>query len=142
MRILIMDDDYISRSKLKLLLSEYGDCDVAPNGEIGLAMFISAYEETLPYSLITLDIHMPVLRGPDFIKKVREWEEKHSIKDDFRSKIIVITGQNFDKDVERTLDDGAFKNIVQKPITKENLKAVLDDLNIKELMEKNKLFNI
>ncbi len=75
MRILIVDDDYVSRSHLKGLLSRYGDCDTAPTGSIAMELFEIAHKEGMPYSLISLDVDMPGLDGHGVLLRVREFEE-------------------------------------------------------------------
>ena len=72
MKILIADDDFVSRSKLEALLSEYGDCDTAEDGDQAMAMFQKAYLASDGYDLITLDIDMPGANGHDVLKKMKE----------------------------------------------------------------------
>ncbi|MCK5579996.1 MAG: response regulator [Candidatus Omnitrophica bacterium] len=86
MRILVIDDDYVSRLKLKTLLSEYGDCDAVPSGEIGLQMFDSAKEEAIPYDLVTVDINMPGMRGPEIVKAILKRDVNNV------TKTLMVTG--------------------------------------------------
>ena len=45
MRILVVDDDYTCRIKLKTMFAKYGDTDAAPNGDIALMLFEEALDE-------------------------------------------------------------------------------------------------
>lgn len=74
MRILIVDDDYTCRATLKAILAAYGDCDGVPDGELALTMLQKAYEEAIPYDLVTMDIDMPGMSGPDVVDAIRAWE--------------------------------------------------------------------
>ncbi len=42
MRILVVDDDVVARTKMSALFSLYGKCDTAVNGLTGLKMFEDA----------------------------------------------------------------------------------------------------
>ena len=79
MRILIVDDDFVSRTKLEALLSEYGDCDAAEDGHQSLDMFEQAHGQSANYDLITMDIDMPGMSGHEVLSKIREWEEAHEV---------------------------------------------------------------
>ena len=59
MRILIAEDDYVSRTFLYKFLSNYGECDVTVDGIEALEVFIMSLDEGQHYDLICLDIMMP-----------------------------------------------------------------------------------
>ena len=130
MRILVVDDDYVSRTKLKALLSAYGDCDIAPSGEIALELFTKAHEEGAPYQLITLDIKMPGKGGKEVLTEVREWETANACyKSRTTAKIVMVTIM---KDSENIM--GSFREncdgYLIKPITPEKLREYLAKLAI------------
>lgn len=130
MRILVVDDDYVSRTKLKALLSAYGDCDTAPNGEIALGLFKSAHEEGVPYQLITLDIKMPGKEGKQVLADIREWETAHACYENKTMvKIVMVTIM---KDIENIF--GAYREncdgYIVKPVTPEKLRVDLAKLDI------------
>ena len=58
MRILIAEDDRISRTFMKEFMKEYGKCDVAVDGMEALDLFMDAVKKEDPYRLICLDIMM------------------------------------------------------------------------------------
>ena len=59
MKILIVDDDFTSRKILLKYLAEYGQCDVAVDGEEAVEVFKLALNEWEAYDLVCLDIMMP-----------------------------------------------------------------------------------
>ena len=80
MRVLVVDDDYVSRTKLKALLTSLGgDCDALPDGEMVIKMFEKAHEESVPYDLITMDVEMPGMSGQEVVQKIRESESSNGI---------------------------------------------------------------
>ncbi|PKK88316.1 MAG: response regulator [Candidatus Wallbacteria bacterium HGW-Wallbacteria-1] len=79
MRILVVDDDFISLTKLKALLSIKGDCQAATNGAQAIEMFIEAHAAGKPYDLITMDIEMPGMTGYEAVEAIRAWEKENRI---------------------------------------------------------------
>ena len=129
MRILVVDDDYISRTKLKSLLSAYGDCDAVPNGEIALQMFEKAYKESAPYNLITMDIEMPDLSGQEVVHNIRQWELENKVKTSRQVKILMITIKNDVNDIMSSFKEGC-EWYLTKPVTPENLREALAKVTI------------
>ena len=72
MRILIVEDEITCRMLLKEILSLYGDCDIAVDGEQAIYAFRLAWEENKPYDLICMDIMMPNIDGQKALEKIRE----------------------------------------------------------------------
>ncbi|MFZ2958642.1 MAG: response regulator [Candidatus Ozemobacteraceae bacterium] len=100
MRILVAEDDFVSRRLLMEYLSPYGSCDPAVDGKEALEAFKKALEIGKPYDLICLDIMMPEIDGQEVLHEIRRFEEEKGIAGLFGVKIIMTTA----------LDD--FKNIM------------------------------
>jgi two-component system chemotaxis response regulator CheY len=72
MKILIVDDEFVSRTKLKLIMENYGQCEAVEHGKDAIAIFHHAHFINEPFNLIMLDINLPemngimVLSGKDF----------------------------------------------------------------------------
>jgi len=129
MRILIVDDDYVSRSKLKMLLAEYGDCDAVRNGELAIDMFVAATEESVPYELITMDIAMPGMDGKEAVRKIRKVEKEKNISADEQVKIVMVTAKKDIKNVADSYYEGC-AGYLAKPITPEGIKKTLGDVGL------------
>lgn len=121
MRCLIVEDDYISRTILKELLSSHFDCDIAVNGEEAITAFTMAYESKRPYELICLDIMMPVLDGQEALKKIRFLEKERDIPPNLETKIIMTTALSDPKTVFSSLYQGGATSYLVKPISKQKL---------------------
>ncbi len=127
MRILVVDDDYVSVSKLKKLLSAYGDVDTAPYGDVALRMFEWAHKESVPYDLVTMDVEMPGMKGPEVVDKIREYEHAHSIGANDKVKILMVS-VSYECNKVASSYAGGCDEYVTKFINPENLKPILQEL--------------
>lgn len=71
MKILLVEDDTLIRSYFSLLFKAEGfDCVEAPNGTEALAILRS--HEGKSISVAVVDVNMPVLSGPGFVKALEK----------------------------------------------------------------------
>ncbi len=63
MRILIVEDEMVSRTKLELIMEYFGDCKTQEHGDDALAAFHEAHRDDDPFNLIMLDINLPCMDG-------------------------------------------------------------------------------
>lgn len=131
MRILVVDDEYVSRLKMKTMLSRYGDVDAVFNGEVALAMFRRAHEEMVPYDLITMDIDMPGTKGQEVTRAIREWERENHIVRVVGSevKIVMASSLGDGKSIFSAFREGA-EAFVRKPVSPESLAEALAQVGI------------
>jgi two-component system chemotaxis response regulator CheY len=130
MKILIVEDDFISRTKLQKILSFYGECHTAVNGEEAIQAFKLAHEMEDPYALITLDIRLPDLNGQDIIQQVREWEKAHQIPEQDRECVILmVTAMEDSKNILSSFKGGCEGYIV-KPFDKAKIEKELNKLGL------------
>lgn len=130
MVILIVDDDFVSRAKLKALLSEYGACHLAEDGYQALDMFELAHGRSAPYDLITMDIEMPGISGHETVRAIREWEEEHQVYKQGRSvKIMMSTFRQSREDIVSSFREGAEGYLI-KPITPDKLAEALAAIGV------------
>ena len=130
MRILVVDDDYVSRVKLSKLLSALGHCDASPIGDIALRLFESAYTEGTPYGLVTMDIEMPDINGKEVVARMRELEKSWEIAPKSAAKILMVTANTAVKEVFSSYDDGC-DDYVMKPIKPDDLERTLTKMGIR-----------
>lgn len=93
LKILIVEDDFTSRTILDKFLSEFGNCDIASNGMEAIAAFTETYLLDPPqtYDLICMDIKMPIMDGLQACKTIREIERGKGIEGTPIETAIVIT---------------------------------------------------
>ena len=69
MRILIAEDDFVSRQLINKLLSPFGEVEIAANGKEAFTAAKMAYENNHSYDLICLDILLPGLDGQQALQR-------------------------------------------------------------------------
>ncbi|MEW9123432.1 MAG: response regulator [Thermotaleaceae bacterium] len=91
MKILIAEDDFVSRKFISKFLSQYGECDLVVDGLEAIDAYMMAMKDKEPYDLICLDIMMPKVDGVKVLKAIRELETQKGILPESRVKIIMTT---------------------------------------------------
>lgn len=129
MRILIAEDDLISRKFLFKFLSRYGECDLVVDGLEALDAFLLSLKEDKPYDLICLDIMMPKVDGVKVLKSIRDMELQKGITIEERSKIIMTTALAETQLVQTAFEIGC-DAYAAKPIDTNKLIEVIDKFGI------------
>ena len=126
MKILIAEDDRVSRAFFQKFMSAYGTCDIAVDGMEALDLYMDAVKAKTPYELLCLDIMMPRVDGLTVLKVVRAMEEQHQLP---RAKIIMMTAL---ADVEYV--DEAFAlgcdAYASKPVDTAKVEQVMQNLGL------------
>jgi len=124
MKILIAEDDFVSRKILNTQLTSLGEVDCAANGNEAFIAVKMAFEDNHPYDLICLDIMMPQVDGIMALKKIRQLEAPKGLSPETRSKIIMITALS-DKNHVMAAAQANCDGFLVKPIEK---KRLLDEI--------------
>ncbi len=112
-KILVIDDDFANRQLLIDILGNRARCDAAVSGKEGVAAYNRSIEIKQRYDLILLDIAMPEMDGLQFLKIIRDHEEKTGIRMGHGVPIIMITA--FKKSFLEAFNKGCDDYIV-KPV--------------------------
>jgi two-component system chemotaxis response regulator CheY len=131
MRILIAEDDLISRRFLLKFFSQYGECDVVVDGIEVLDAYLLAVKDKVPYELICLDIMMPKVDGVKVLKAIRDLEIQREIQPENKAKIIMITALADTQYVHRAFELGC-QAYAAKPIDTEKLTEVMGKLGLEK----------
>ena len=129
MKILIIEDDLVSRKLLQKFFVTYGESDIAVDGMEALDVFLSAIKENDPYDLICLDIMMPKLDGIRVMKAIRDIEAEKGIPVEERVKIIMTTALN-DKEIVMQAYELGCDAYAWKPLDLEKIKEVMINLGL------------
>lgn len=127
MRILIVDDDFVSRRMLYKIVSGYGECHLAGNGAEAVDLFQAAFEDSRPYDAVFLDMLMPEMNGMETLKNIRKFEQENGIKGLDGTKIIMITVVENSKDIMASFNEGCEGYII-KPFDKEKIIGKLKEM--------------
>ena len=106
MKILLAEDDYVTRKAMDSFLSKYGECDVTVDGMEAVDAFLLALEEGETYDLVCLDIMMPVMDGYQALMGIRNLEKERKIPADKAAKVIMTTALNDEKNVKMAFELG------------------------------------
>ena len=111
------------------MLSKLGyECDVAENGQEA----VDAIENVKDYTLVFMDIQMPVMDGIEATIKILDKHGKNS------PHIVAMTANVFQEDREKCFDCG-MEDFVAKPIRKDELRRVIAKFGIAELRSMKKI---
>lgn len=127
LKMLIAEDDIVSRKLLWKVLSEFGDCDMVINGLEAIDAYIMAFKEEEPYDLVCLDIMMPKIDGVKVLKTIRDLEMQHQVKKP--CKIIMVTALSETEVVDDSFAKGA-DAYATKPLDIEKFIEVMKNLKL------------
>ena len=129
MKILLAEDDFVTRKFMLNFLSKYGECDVAVVGLEAVEAFALAFEDGEPYDLVCLDIMMPVMDGYQALKEIRDVEKKMNIPEEKAVKVIMTTALNDERNVKMAFELGC-SVYSGKPINQERFEKALIKLGL------------
>ena len=130
MKTLIVEDDFLARSLLSTLLSEYGVCHVAVNGREALDAIERAFDENDRYDLVCLDIMMPVLDGQETLLELRKLEALRGIKGLDTTKVIMVTAIDDSKNIMKAFRQGQCEAYLTKPLDRTKLISHIKELGL------------
>jgi two-component system chemotaxis response regulator CheY len=130
MRILVVDDDSVSRMKLSAILRGYGTCETADDGAEAIKLFEEAHKDLSAYDLITMDIEMPDMSGQDVVNKIRETEALLKLTNGQAAKILMVTAKTSLKEVSSSYYRGC-NGYLTKPINPAAVAKALEELGIR-----------
>lgn len=129
MRILIAEDDSISRYALQKLLTPYGNCHSVATGKLAVEAFQKSLESDTAYDLVCLDILMPELDGHGALREMRTFEEAKGIRFGYGAKIIMVSALGDMKNVMNAYH-GLCDGYLAKPISRNSVVQVLKELKL------------
>lgn len=132
MKTLIVEDDFLTRALLSALLSEYGFCHVAVNGQEAIGAVKRALEEGEPYDLMCLDILMPVMDGHKALLEIRQIEEERGVKGLDAMKVIMITAVEDFENIIKAFGQGQCEAYLTKPLDRDKLLGHIIELGLIE----------
>ena len=130
-KTLIVDDDFISRSKMEAIMESYGECIVAENGKEAIAFFQVNLEGDKPFDIIFLDITMPDMDGTEVLFNIRDIESNHNIVEENQVKIIMVSSHS-DKGHYMTCLQAGCDDYIVKPFDLKSVSSTIEKINSKK----------
>ena len=121
MKILIADDEPVSRKKMHMILKHFGECQLVETGGEAVSAFKDSLENRTPFDLVTLDILMPDMDGIRALLNIRDAENKSQEQiqgEQKKTKIMMVTCHS-KKDLIIACTRAGADNYVVKPFNKE-----------------------
>ena len=87
MKILVVDDEMVSREKMKMIMSHFGECEAVESGADAVEKFVGAWNGWTPYDLISLDVQMPEMDGVEVLNRIRGMEREKNVPESKRVKV-------------------------------------------------------
>lgn len=126
-KTLIVDDSPTALQMMGHMLNKCGLADIteAKDGMLALKRFERELLVGTRYSLVFLDIVMPVLDGQETLKLMRAMEADAGVKAEDRAVIIMATSLSSTGDMMEALIDGDCSDYLVKPFGAEDLRGML-----------------
>jgi HD-like signal output (HDOD) protein/FixJ family two-component response regulator len=125
MKILVVDDELVSRKKLEKILDSLGECRSAEGGREALDAIKAAWEEKAPFDAITLDISMPGMDGTEVLMEIRDMEKERKIPKAQRARIMMVTSHSDRDNVITSLQVGC-DDFITKPFDREKVMGKIE----------------
>ena len=132
LRTLIVEDDFSSRLILHKIMSDFGECHVAVNGEEAVKAFQISVDEGAPYDLICMDIMMPTMDGQASLREIRAIEKRHGLDNSREAKVIMVTALGDPKNIVKAFYKGGASSYLVKPISRQKLIVELEKVGLLE----------
>jgi putative nucleotidyltransferase with HDIG domain len=127
MKILIVEDDAVSRKIMLRKFSGIGECTAVGSGKKALALYDSARKNDTPFDLMILDISMPDMDGIQVLSLLRKKEKKQKIKKADRIKIIMVTASMRMASIKKCISLGC-NSYISKPFKTHKIYEEIENL--------------
>lgn len=127
LRILIVDDDEITRNVLRNYISRYnlGSCDEAEYGYEVIKKVLDANSQDINYDIVFLDWFLPDMNADEVIKSLNELHRKGKLKNLPRELIMISASERRSLNI----DPSTVRYFIQKPITSSSIMDVLSAIH-------------
>ena len=127
---LVVDDEIVSRSKMMKIMSSLGDCVAVDSGRAALKAFREAWENWVPFDLITMDVNMPEMDGTQTLYEIRKMETDKGVSEKLKASILMVTARS-DRDTIVTCVQAGCDGYITKPFDLNSIKKKLNEIGLK-----------
>jgi len=121
-KLLLVEDNEFQRTTITHILKQFPvQYDQAEDGEKAIHIFNRFAEEKITYSIILMDIFMPIMNGIDSVKNIRKIEQKLKLPPAY---ICGLSSERSD-DLESKCINSGMNIFLQKPVTSTSIGKVI-----------------
>ena len=131
LNILVVDDSRSARALLQSMLSSYGQCDLAVDGQEAVSRFQAALDLDRPYDVIFMDIHMPDMDGIKATQKILDIQ--FSFGREARTKVVMLSQIRDKETMLRSQIQIGADMYLTKPLEERTLHEALVNLELMDL---------
>jgi two-component system chemotaxis response regulator CheY len=130
-RALIVDDSSMAVQMMRFMLQQCGVEDIteAGDGLEALEKFHGSLEKETPYSLVFLDVVMPLLEGQEALRQMRVMELNAGVAADNAAVIIMATALDSSDEMLDALNDSDYTDYLVKPYDVKDIRRMLVKYN-------------
>lgn len=129
MKILVAEDDRLSRTFLTEFLASYGEVTAAEDGMQAIDAYLDSIKTAAPYDLLCLDIMMPRVDGLKVLKVIRGLETQYHVPPEEHLPIVMMTALA-DKDyIDQAFELGC-DAYASKPLEIEKIKELMATIGL------------
>jgi len=137
MKILIVDDENISRKILLKKMELIGECTTVNDSLKALVLYDKAVKAKDPFEIITLDVSMPKMDGRQVLSMIRKKEKAMKIVKKDRVKIIMVTSRMNISTIKECIKLGC-DGYISKPVNKYQLLESLSRMGFAQAKDTQK----
>lgn len=128
-KALIVEDVLIIQRLLEHILGDKAECIAVTDGKSAVQRFSQEYFNGVPFNLVCLDIFLPEMNGLDVLSYIRNFESEIKLKEDERSKIVMVTSVSSANTIKQAREKGCNGYII-KPFSIEDVQEELSRLDL------------
>ncbi len=113
MKVLVVDDELVSRKKMQNIMAGFGECESVESGDAAVIAFKKAWEDWSPFDLITLDVAMPGMNGLEVLAQIRKLESEKKVPKQKQVKILMVTSHSDQDTIINSIQAGCDDYIVK-----------------------------
>ena len=129
MRILLVDDDPASLKLAAKILEPAGECVAVTGGRDAIAEYSRGLFNDNPFSLVLLDIMMPVVNGHETLIELRNLEKSYELENNKRAVIIMTTALSDTENFMQAFEEHCSGYLI-KPLKREAVREELQKHSI------------
>ncbi len=127
MKILVVDDEIVSRKKMEKIMDDFGECYKVESGTEAITAFHEAWSLGMPFDLVLLDISMPDMSGIEVLSRIRQMEKDKSLAKSHCVKVMMVTSHS-DKNLVVDCMKAGCNSYIVKPFDRERVVEKLSSI--------------